>query len=84
MSDLPAFSRASSHSEQAELRIDCPRDVLSQIDAIAMADNLKGRGEWLLPIIERELKREMHRATVLLRCAGINPLHSAASGKAPE
>lgn len=71
-------------NDQAELRIDCPRSILSQIDAIAMTDGLKGRGEWLMPIIERELERELHRATVLLRCAGINPLASGGGGKASE
>jgi metal-responsive CopG/Arc/MetJ family transcriptional regulator len=70
--------------DKVELRIDISAELARNIDAMMMVDNLKSRGEFVVPIIERAIRIELHRATVLLRCAGINPLASSPSGKAGE
>ena len=42
------------------------------------------RADYVVPIIEKAVNYELHRATVLLRCAGINPLASGDAGKGSE
>ena len=38
------------------------------------ANQLQSRAEFLVPVIQAAVEKEIHRATVLLRCARINPL----------
>lgn len=71
-------------ADKTELRVDITPELASRIDAMLMVDGLKSRGEYVVPIIEKALNYELHRATVLLRCAGINPLASGATGKVAE
>lgn len=68
--------------DKVELRIDISAELASHIDAMLMVDNLKSRADYVVPILEKAISKELHRATVLLRCAGINPLASGPSGKA--
>jgi len=71
-------------TDKVELRVDISAELASRIDAMLMVDGLKSRADYVVPILEKALSYEPHRATVLLRCAGINPLASAATGKAAE
>ena len=69
-------------TDKIELRVDITPELASRIDAMLMVDGLKSRADYVVPTLEKALNYELHRATVLLRCAGINPLASADSGKA--
>jgi hypothetical protein len=64
-----------------ELRFDVPASLATKIDALLMVDKHKSRADYLLPVLERAVEAEFHRATLLLRCAQINPLATAADGK---
>lgn len=55
-----------------EFRGNVPKRLLELIDACAQAEGI-GRMEWAIPILEAEVKRRLHMATVLCRMAGINP-----------
>jgi metal-responsive CopG/Arc/MetJ family transcriptional regulator len=63
-----------------ELRVDIPDELARRIDALMMVNKLKSRAEYVVPELMRAVEEEFHRATVLLRCAGINPLLSTAVG----
>ena len=56
----------------AELRGNVPRSFLQKLDACAQADGM-GRLEWLIPVLEREMDRRIHAATLLVRMAGVHP-----------
>ena len=64
-----------------ELRVDIPDDLARRIDALMMVNRLKSRAEYVVPELTKAVDEEFHRATVLLRCAGINPLVSIEAGK---
>ena len=59
-----------------ELRVDIPDELARRIDALMMVNRLKSRAEYVVPELTRAVDEEFHKATVLLRCAGINPLLS--------
>lgn len=85
--DNIAFSRTSSKtsaSDTVELRVDIPVELARRIDALLMVNRLKSRADYVVPELTRAVEEEFHRATVLLRCAGINPLISSMSGKGAE
>ena len=63
-----------------ELRVDIPEELARRIDALMMVNHLKSRAEYVVPELTRAVEEEFHRATVLLRCAGINPLVSTDRG----
>lgn len=65
-----------------ELRVDIPDELAKRIDALMMVNKLKSRAEYVVPELTKAVDEEFHKATVLLRCAGINPLHSPECGKA--
>ena len=80
----PAMSRARTRtdpSDTVEMRFDVSSELANRIDAMLMVDGHKSRQEYLVPLIEKAINSELHRATVLLRCAGINPFDSAGDGK---
>lgn len=83
----PAMSRPPTKTEPSdtvEMRFDVTRELANRIDAMIMVDNLKSRQEYLVTLIEKAIDAELHRAIVLLRCAGINPFDSTDTGKASE
>ena len=67
-----------------ELRIYIPNELATRIDAIAMINNLSDRAKFCNPILEKAVAEEIHKATVLLRCARINPLLHASEIEASE
>lgn len=64
-----------------ELRVDIPDELARKIDALMMVNRLKSRAEYVVPELARAVDEEFHKAIVLLRCAGINPLASTQDGK---
>lgn len=64
-----------------ELRVDITKELAERIDALLMVGRLKARADYVVPVLSAAVEEEFHRATVLLRCAGINPLLSTASGR---
>jgi hypothetical protein len=74
---------ATQQHDTVELRIDISRELAARIDALMMVDGLRSRADYVVPVLLRETDSAFHRATVLLRCAGINPLTSTEAGKAP-
>ena len=67
----------------SELRGTVPRRFLELLDAVAQAHGM-GRMELVMSVVEPELERRIHAATVLLRCVGINPLASDRGAERPD
>lgn len=70
-----------SGSGTTELRIDVPADLIQRLDAVMQARGLKSRAEYVTPLLEQAIAKEVHAATLLLRMCRINPLDG---GRAPE
>lgn len=64
-----------------ELRIDVPADLIQRLDAVMQSRGLKARADYVVPLLEDAIAKEVHSATLLLRMCRINPLDS---GKATE
>lgn len=58
----------------SELRIYIPHVLAVRLDGIKRAHAHKGLDAFCVPALESAVEVEIHKATVLLRCAGINPL----------
>ena len=67
---------------EANLRGDVPQRTLELIDMLATLDGKAGRMAWVLSVVEPEIERRLHAATVLCRIANINPLAVDRGGKA--
>lgn len=80
----PAFSRTPKSDGTVELRVDIPVELARRIDALLMVNKLKARADYVVPELTMAVDKEFHRATVLLRCAGINPLVSTGGGRVAE
>jgi len=57
-----------------ELRIYIPHPLAVRLDGIKRSKGHKGLDAFCVPALEAAADVEIHAATVLLRCAGINPL----------
>lgn len=57
-----------------ELRIYIPHALAVRLDGVKRANGHKGLDVFCVPALEAAAEVEIHKATVLLRCAGINPL----------
>jgi hypothetical protein len=66
-----------------ELRVDIPDQLASLLDAVLMAKFGKNgkRADIVVPVLAAMVDKEVHEATVLLRCARINPLAAEPTGK---
>lgn len=69
-----------ANPSDVELRGQVPRRLMELIDALTQADGHSSRMEWVIPVLQREVDARVHRATLLLRIAGINPLARESSG----
>ena len=67
-----------------ELRGNIPRRLMELLDAVAHAKGFQSRFDWLVPLLEAEVAKEVHAATLLLRMARINPLASDDNRKDSE
>ena len=65
--------------KDVELRGNVTKTFLQRLDAVAQADGM-GRVEWLVPIVEREIERRIHAASLLLRMLDGNPTRSDGGG----
>lgn len=61
-------------ADEVEMRFFVSHELAGHIDAVLQANQLQSRAEFLVPVIQAAVEKEIHRATVLLRCARINPL----------
>jgi hypothetical protein len=57
---------------EVELRGNVTRSFLQRLDAVAQSEGM-GRMEWLVPVVEKEIERRVHVATVLMRMLADNP-----------
>lgn len=60
--------------DTTELRVDVPADLMQRLDAVMQSKGLKARAEYVVPLLETAIAREVHGATLLLRMCRINPL----------
>lgn len=67
--------------DKAELRCMIPADLMQRLDAVARSKGFESRTDWLVPVLEAEVQREVHAAIGLLRMVRINPLAADADGK---
>ena len=51
-------------------------EVMQRLDAVAQSKGCESRADWLVPVLQAEIERELRAATLLLRMARINPLAS--------
>lgn len=63
-----------------ELRVDIPTELAQLIDAVMMAKGLRSRAEFCVPELQKVVDKHIEEATVLLRCARINPLATDKTG----
>lgn len=72
--DPTMFSRGRPHAggETGELRGNCPKALLSALDALAMARNLD-RTAYVNQLLEAHVADEVHKASVLVRTLRGNP-----------
>ena len=70
--------------KDTELRGLIPRSLMAQIDVLAQVDGTGSRIDWVIGVLQAEADRQVHRATVLLRMVGRNPLDAEGNGKGTE
>ena len=70
--------------KDTELRGLIPRSLMAQIDAWSQVDGTGSRIDWVIQVLQAEADRQIHRATVLLRMVGRNPLDAEGNGKGTE
>jgi hypothetical protein len=76
----PTFSRTGcSHPNKTELRGLCPTELAQALDAIAMTKGLD-RNAFVIQVLEAEVRRVLHDASVLHRALRGNPLMSDGNG----
>lgn len=63
---------AGTAGEVGELRGNCPKALLSALDALAMARNLD-RTAYVNQVLESHVAEEVHKASVLVRTLRGNP-----------
>lgn len=84
--DGPMFSRrapAGTAGEIGELRGNCPKSLLSALDALAMARNLD-RTAYVNQVLDAHVADEVHKASVLVRTLRGNPFLPDDLGGTPE
>lgn len=64
-----------------ELRIDVPVELIQRLDAVMQSKGMTARAQYVVPLLEAAISKEVHAATLLLRMCRINPLDG---GKAAE
>jgi len=62
--------------DKTELRCLIPLELMQRLDAVARSKGYDARTDWLVPVLEAEVAKEIHAATVLLRMCHVNPLAS--------
>ncbi|WP_284214453.1 hypothetical protein [Comamonas jiangduensis] len=71
--ESPMFSRRPAGAgEVGELRGNCPKSLLSALDALAMARNLD-RTAYVNQVLDAHVADEVHKASVLVRTLRGNP-----------
>jgi hypothetical protein len=69
-------------AESAELRQETPRWILDVLDALSLAEG-ESRTAYVNKVLERHARSELHRASMLRKVAGRNPIVSDLIGGQP-
>ena len=84
--DPTMFSRrpvGATAGEIGELRGNCPKSLLSALDALAMARNLD-RTAYVNQVLDAHVADEVHKASVLVRTLRGNPFLPDDLGGTPD
>lgn len=73
-----------AEARDTELRGLIPRSLMAKIDALAQVDGTGSRIDWVIKVLEAEADCQIHRATLLLRMVGGNPLLRDGEGRGDE
>lgn len=69
--------------ETKELRADAPADLVRALDALALSHD-QNRTTYMLAVLEKHVRAELHRVTLVSNMLQGNPLLPDARRKAPE
>lgn len=84
LDEIPVFSRASGNGQQkVELRGLAPAELATALDALALSQE-KDRNSYVVEVLERHVRRELAKASLVTRVLRGNPLLAEASGGLPE
>ena len=72
-----------SSSDTKELRGDAPADLVSALDALALSNDMT-RNAYVVDVLNRHVKKELHRVTLITRAMRGNPLLPAYTGSTTE
>jgi len=67
-------------AQLGELRQETPRWVLDVLDALAFAEGERTRTAYVNKVLERHVRSELHKQSLVLRVAGRNPIVSELIG----
>ena len=62
-----------SSSDTKELRGDAPADLVSALDALALSNDMT-RNAYVVDVLNRHVKKELHRVTLITRAMRGNPM----------
>lgn len=71
---MPIDAMSAATPDKTELRCLIPADLMQRLDACMRSKGLEARADWLVPVLEAAIEKEVHSATLLLRMVGVNPL----------
>ncbi|MDB5730732.1 MAG: hypothetical protein JWQ03_627 [Variovorax sp.] len=75
--DRASFARGS---DTAELRGECPREIVDVLDAVSMARNYPSRNALVVEILRSWTDKVLHEASVVAAVTRRNPQPSDAAG----
>lgn len=65
---------ATASSDKSELRVMIPLDLMQRLDACMRSKGMESRADWVIPVIDAAIQKEVHAATLLLRMCRVNLL----------
>ncbi|MCY1166574.1 hypothetical protein D9M73_65160 [compost metagenome] len=83
MDDEVMFAR-SAPGEKTEVRFMLPTPLAQALDALAFADDNKGRPELIERVLKEFAEKEIHKSMIRVRMLRGNPMLTERSGEQPE
>lgn len=84
LEEIPMFSRASGNGQQkVELRGLAPAELATALDALALSQE-KDRNSYVVEVLERHVRRQLAKASLVTRVLRGNPLLGDVSGGTTE
>lgn len=83
MDDDVMFSR-SAPGEKTEVRFMLPKPLAQALDALAFADDNKGRPELIERVLKEFAEKEIHKSIIRVRMLRGNPMLTESSGEQGE